>query len=116
MVYDLRIGSIDFEVGKLTQRKEARSAAIARRNRIRIPYAVFDVAEYERLSQSPRVSPSNRTKYRNALKALHKYFLLLKNGFVVFSEHYVDQVVRNLDNPDKIKAVIGKILAELSGE
>ena len=113
---DLRVGSVDFEVGKITQRKEARSAAAVRRNRIRIPYAVFNVDEYERLSQSPRVSPSNRTGYLNALQAFHKYFLLLKNGFVVFGEHYVDQVVRNLDDLDKLRAAINEMLLELSGE
>lgn len=113
---DLRVGSIDFEVGKLTQRKEARSAATARKNRIRIPYAVFDVEEYERKSHSSRVTPSNRMSYRNALQAFHKYFLLLKNGFVVFNEYYVAQVVRNLDDPDRLKAAISQMLMELSGE
>jgi hypothetical protein len=113
---DLRVGSIDFEVGKITQRKEARSAAIARRNRIRIPYAVFDIDEYERKSHSSRVSPTNRASYRNALRAFHKYFLLLKNGFVVFSEHYVDQVVSNLNDPDELKTIIQRLLEELSGE
>jgi len=113
---DLRVGSIDFQVGKITQRKEARSAAVARRNRIQIPYAVFNVDEYERKSHSSRVSPTNRASYRNALQAFHKYFLLLKNGFVVFSEYYVDQVVTNLDDPDKLKTTIEGMLAELSGE
>jgi len=113
---DLRVGSIDFEVGKITQRKEARSAAVARRNRIRIPYAVFNVGEYERKSCSSRVSPSSRIEYRSALQAFHKYFVLLKNGFVVFSEYYVDQVVRNLDDPDKLKTMIERLLTELSGE
>ena len=113
---DLRVGSLDFEVSKITQRKEARSAATARRNRIRIPYAVFNIDEYGRLSQSSRVSSSNRIKYHNALQAFHKYFLLPKNGFVVFGEHYVDQVAKNLDNPDKLKIVIKRLLAELSGE
>lgn len=113
---DLRVGAIDFHVGKITQRKEARSAAVARRNRIQIPYAVFNVGEYERKSHSSRVSPTNRVGYRNALRAFNKYFLLLQNGFVVFSEHYIDQVVRNLDNPDKLKTVIKELLVELSGE
>ena len=113
---DLRVGDIDFEVGKLTQRKEARSAAITRRNRIRIPYAVFNVDEYERKSHSSRVSPTSRASYRNALQAFHKYFLILKNGFVVFSEYYVDQVVSNLSNPEKLKTKVEKLLTELSGE
>lgn len=113
---DLRVGSIDFEVGKLTQRKEARSAAIARKDRIRIPYAVFNVDEYERKSHSSRVSPSNRVSYRNALQAFNKYFLLLNNGFVVFSEYYVDQIVTNLDEPDELRVAISQMLMELSGE
>jgi len=113
---DLRVGNIDFEIGKLTQRKEARSAATARRNRIRIPYAVFNVEEYERKSHSSRVTPNNRMSYQNALQAFHKYFLLLENGFVVFNEYYVEQIVRNLDDPDRLKAALGEMLRELSGE
>jgi hypothetical protein len=113
---DLRVGDIDFEVGKITQRKEARSAAVARRNRIQIPYAVFNVSEYTRKSISTRVSPDNRNAYRNALHAFQKYFVLLSNGFVVFYEYYLDQIVKNLDDPDKIKASIRLMLVELSGE
>jgi len=113
---DLRVGNIDFQVGKITQRKEARSAAVERRNRIQIPYAVFNVDEYKRKSLSSRVSPSSRIAYGNALRAFNKYFVLLKNRFVVFSEHYVEQVVRNLDDPDKLKTTIKRLLAELSGE
>ncbi len=113
---DLRVGGTDFEVAKLTQRKEARSAAIARRNRIRIPYAVFNLDEYERKCNSSRVSPPNRASYRNALQAFHKYFLVLKNGFVVFNEYYLDQVVSNLSNPEKLKTLVVRLLAELSGE
>ena len=39
-----------------------------------------------------------------------------ENGFVVFNEYYVDQVVRNLDDPDRLKAALGERLRELSGE
>jgi len=113
---DLRVGNIDFEVGKITQRKEARSAAVARKNRIRIPYAVFNLDEYERKSHSPRVSPSSRMAYRNALRAFQKYFIVLNNGFVVFSEHYIEPVVRELGNPDKLKVTVEGLLQELSGE
>ena len=113
---DLRVGDMDFEVSKITERKEARSAQTARRNRIRIPYAVFNVSEYERKSLSSRVSPVNRKKYHNALQAFQKYFFILSNGFVVFGEEYVDQIVMNLDNAEKLKEIISMLLLELSGE
>lgn len=113
---DLRVEDIDFQVGKITQRKEARSAAVERRNRIQIPYAVFNLDVYERRSHSSRVSPANRTAYRNTLHAFNKYFVLLRNGFVVFSENYVAPIVKNLDDPDKLKTTIKKMLVELSGE
>ena len=112
---DLRVGQLDFQVAKITHRKEARPSG-AEKKKIAIPYAVYNVDEYVRLSHSPRVSPANRTKYRNSLQAFHKYFIYLKNGFVVFSELYVDQIVTNLDNPLKLRATINKMLLELSGE
>jgi len=113
---DLRVGDIDFGVGKISQRKEARSAAIVRRNTIQIPYAVFNVDDYVRKSKSPRVSEENRIAYQNALKAFYKYFVLLKNGFVCFGQKYVDWVVENLEDPDQLKKQIKSLLKELSGE
>lgn len=112
---NLRIGQLDFQVAKITHRKEARPSG-AERRKITIPYAVYDIGELERLSCSPRVSPTNRRKYQNALKAFYKYFLSLKNSFVVFSEHYVNQIVANLDSISKVRAAIDTMLRELSGE
>ena len=111
---NLRIGQLDFQVAKITQRKEARPSA-AERKKIAIPYAVYNLDEYMRLSLSSRVSPENRIKYRRSMQAFHKYFISLKNGFVVFGENYVNRIVENLDEPARLRAGINQILLELSG-
>jgi len=113
---DLKIANIEFAVSKLSHRKEARSASASRRNRINIPYAVFNIEEYERLSQSSRVKPENQEKYKKSLNAYQKYFEILNNGFVIFSEYYVEQIVNNLENAERLKEFIEKMLRELSGE
>jgi hypothetical protein len=112
---NLRVGALDFQIAKISERSEARRGRPSK-VKIDVPYPVWNLQELERLSQSTRVSLINQQRYKNQLNAFHKYFLLLNNGFVVFSEHYVEQVVSNLSNPEKLKAVIERLLAELSGE
>lgn len=112
---NLRVGQLDFQVAKITQRKEARPSG-AEQKKISIPYAVYNIGEYTRLSHSSRVSESSKRMYRNALRAFHKYFLSLKNGFVVFSEYYVEQIVSNLDDLYKLQVRITALRRELTGE
>lgn len=109
---DARIGDINLGIVKLTQRKEARGA---QRNIIIVPYPVFDLNELRRLSHSPRVSQINKLKYRAMLNAFNKYFVLLRNGFVVFGEDLVAKVVENIENPQQLGEVLERIVGELSG-
>jgi len=113
---DLKIGEIEFAIYKVSQRKEARSAEKSRKSRVNIPYAVYNADEYARLSESPRVSEDNRKKYKKALAAFKKYFYVLENGFVVFSENYVLPIAKNLSDSDKLNGFINNMLEELSGE
>lgn len=112
---DVRIGELNFQIAKISQRKEARPGT-GRKKIITIPYPVYDISEYERKSRSSRVKQENQIKYRNALIAFNRYFVSLKNGFVVFGERYADLVVNHLDNVDILRAKIDKLALELSGE
>lgn len=112
---DLRVGELDFGISKISQRKEARASG-SKKKLILLPYAVYNVSEFIRLSNSSRVSPANRIGYRKSVEAFNKYFIQLSNGFVVFGEQYVDMIVRNIDNPQALIKAIGDMGKELSGE
>lgn len=113
---NLRVGELDFQVGKITHRKEARPSEEVIKKKITIPYAVYNIDEYKRLSVSPRVSEISKRKYRNAIQAFDRYFVTLKNGFVVFSEFYVMQIVANLDNSYQLQATINALRREIADE
>ena len=112
---DARVKDINFQVAKISQRKEARPG-MSKKGKIIIPYAVFRVGEFERLSKSTRVSEINREKYKKSLESFRKYFIFLRNGFVVFAEDYVNQIVKNINDTKELKKAIDRILLELSGE
>jgi len=112
---DARVGNIEFQVEKISQRKEARSAS-RRKSLVKIPYAVFNVEEFERKISSPRVNEKNKISYQSTLKAFYKYFIRLKNGFVVFSDYYLNIIINNIDDIDKLKKAIDQIYFALSGE
>lgn len=110
---DARVNDIEFQVAKITQRKEARSAS-RKKTLITIPYAVFNVEKFERLIKSPRVK--DKTGYQKSLQAFRKYFIQLENGFVVFHENYLKPIIDNISDTEKIRGVIEQISSELSGE
>ena len=110
---DARINSIGFQIAKISQRKEA--LKIVRKSKVvTIPYAVFDLKEFERKSQSPRVK--DKDGYRKALSSFHKYFIYLKNGFVVFNDLYLDSIIDNIGSLERVKKTVEKISSELAGE
>jgi hypothetical protein len=67
----------------------------------------------ERRMESPRMR--KKEAYIRKLKAFDKYFSLLKNGFVVFKEEYIERVVDNINDFDVLKEIILKIQNELIG-
>ncbi len=110
---DAKVGDVCFQVGKISQRKEARS--VGRKKRlITIPYPVFDIKELKRLINSPRVK--NKISYQKALESFYKYFTQLSNGFVVFQENYLKPIIDNIDNIEKVREVVEQITLELAGE
>ena len=110
---DARVNNVGFQIAKISQRKEALKI-VRKRRVITIPYAVFDLAEFQRLSQSPRVK--DKDGYKKAINSFNKYFLCLNNGFVVFKEDYLNPIINNIGDIEKVKAVVSKISLELSGE
>ena len=57
---DVKVGEINFQVAKITQRKEARSGK-RKMKIIQVPYAVFNIEELKRKLESPRTK--NKIKY-----------------------------------------------------
>lgn len=109
---DARVKKIDFQIAKISRRKEARTAG-GKKTIVAIPYAIFNVEEFERRSESPRVK--DKTGYRKALDSFHKYFVRLQNGFVVFNENYLRPIIDNIDSIEAVKRTVKKISLELSG-
>ena len=110
---DARINNIGFQIAKISQRKEARTAG-GKKTVVTIPYAVFNIEEFERRCESPRVK--DKRGYQKALSSFYKYFIRLQNGFVVFNENYIKSIIDNVDNIEAVKKAIEKISLELSGE
>ncbi|MEO0128551.1 MAG: TaqI family restriction endonuclease [candidate division WOR-3 bacterium] len=110
---DAKVGDVCFQVAKISQRKEARSAG-RKKTLITIPYAVFNLEEIKRLVESPRVK--DKAGYQKSLQAFHKYFIRLENGFIVFHENYLKAIIANVDSVEKLRRVIEQISLELSGE
>ncbi len=110
---DAKVNDIRFQVAKISQRKEARTAG-GKKTVVTIPYAVFNIEEFERRCESPRVK--DKGGYQKALASFHKYFIRLKNGFVVFNENYLKRIIDNINSIEKVRKTVGKISLELSGE
>lgn len=110
---DAKVNNIGFQVAKISQRKEARTVG-GKKRVITVPYDVFNIEEFNRRIGSPRVK--DKSGYKKALESFDKYFILLKNGFVVFKEEYLRQIIGNVDDIEKVRKTVGKISLELSGE
>lgn len=111
---DARVNEINFQIAKITQRKEARSAS-KKKSLVTIPYAVFNLEDFERKIKSPRIKDKVKQIYQNSLQAFKKYFIRLNNGFVVFNEDYLKAIIENISDIEKVKKTIEKISNELAG-
>jgi len=110
---DAIVNNIGFQVAKISQRKEARTAG-GKKTVVTIPYAVFNIEEFQRRTESPRVK--DKSGYQKALDSFNKYFIRLQNGFIVFKEDYLKPIIENIDNIEKVRKIVEKISIELSGE
>lgn len=110
---DARINDISFQIAKISQRKEARTVG-SKKNLIIVPYAVFNIEEFQHRLTSPRVK--DKTGYQKALNSFKQYFIRLDNGFVVFKEDYLKPIIDNIADIEKVKEIVGRISLELAGE
>ncbi|MBT9171539.1 MAG: hypothetical protein DDT18_01922 [Actinobacteria bacterium] len=110
---DAKVNETCFQVAKISQRKEARTVG-GKKTIITIPYAVFNVEEFERKVISSRVK--DKSGYQKALASFYKYFIRLKNGFVVFNENYLKHIIDNISDIKEVRKAVNEIAIELSGE
>jgi hypothetical protein len=108
---DAMVNDIGFQIAKISERKEAR-AGKTKKKIVPIPYAVFNLEAMKRRMESPRTR--KKEEYIRKLKAFDKYFSLLKNGFVVFKEEYIELVVDNINDYEALKKIIAEINLELA--
>lgn len=109
---NLRVGTLDFQIAKISERPEAR---VPQRTKvINIPYPVWDLEYLENHSYpgSSRVWQ----RHANQLIAFAKHYKRLRNGFVVFGEDFIEAVVTKVDNPEALRDYISHIVRELSGQ
>ena len=110
---DAQVGSIKFQIKKVSQRKEARNAR-SDKNTINITYVVWDIDELKEKIKNPRTRIKDT--YQKMVSGFEKYLIKLTNGFIVFKENYLKPIIDNITDIEKIKDVVSKISLELSGE
>jgi hypothetical protein len=110
---DALVNNIGFQIAKISQRKEARTAT-KKKTIVIIPYAVFNIQEFQRKSKSSRVK--DKSGYRKALASFNRYFIQLQNGFIVFRESYLKPIIHKINSIGEVKKVVKKISLELAGK
>ncbi|MCX7757187.1 MAG: TaqI family restriction endonuclease [candidate division WOR-3 bacterium] len=110
---DAKVNEIGFQIAKISQRKEA--LKIGRKTKvIEVPYVVWDLNKIKEKIKNPRTK--KRDVYQNMLDTFNKYYIQLKNGFVVFKESYINEIINNINDIDKLKSIIKRISLELAGK
>jgi hypothetical protein len=87
-----REGHIDFQVYKVSERKEARGKT--RSGVISIPYPVISRAELIRKIKSPRIK--KKEAYETMLRIFDKYYEELENGFIVFKKELAKEILERV--------------------
>lgn len=112
---DAKVDNIGFQIGKRSQRKEARTESLVKKEAVvAVPYVVWDPDELKKKIQNPRTRIKNT--YQKMVDSFDKYFIKLQNGFVVFNENYLKPIIDNMDNIEAVRKAVKKISLELSGE
>jgi hypothetical protein len=110
---DARVNNIGFQIAKISQRKDARTAG-RKKTVVTIPYVVWNPDELKEKIQNPRTRIKNT--YQKMVDSFEKYFIKLPNGFVVFNENYLKPIIDSIDNIEAVRKAVKKISLELSGE
>ncbi|MBE0478933.1 TaqI family restriction endonuclease [Candidatus Aerophobetes bacterium] len=110
---DAKVSDIGFQVAKVSQRKEARTAS-GKKTVVTIPYVVWNPDKLKEKIRNPRTRIKDI--YQKMINSFEKYFIKLPNGFVVFKENYLKVIIDNIDNIEVVRKAVKKISLELSGE
>lgn len=110
---DAQVGKIKFQIKKVSQRKEARGAR-SDKDTINIIYVVWDIDELKEKIKNPRTRIKDT--YQKMVNGFEKYLLKFPNGFIVFKDDYLKQIIHNIGNIGKLQKAVKKISLELSGE
>jgi len=87
-----REGHIDFQVYKVSERKEARGKT---RSGVKsIPYPVISRAELIRKIRSPHTR--KKETYETMLRIFDKYYEELENGFIVFKKELAKEILERV--------------------
>jgi hypothetical protein len=89
---NLRKDYLDFQVYKVSERKEAKGKA--RSGLISIPYPVISRAELIKKIRSPRTQ--KKDAYETMLRIFDKYYEELENGFIVFKKELAKEILERL--------------------
>lgn len=110
---DARVNNIGFQIAKISQRKEARTAD-GKKTVVTIPYVVWNPDELKEKIQNPRTRIKDT--YQKMVDSFEKYFIKLHNGFVVFNVNYLKRIIDNIDDIEEVRKTVKEISLELSGE
>lgn len=106
---DARINnSIDLQIAKISYRKEAR--IMGEGKKVIIPYPVWDFQDLETKIKNPQTR--KKQMYQKMLESFKKYFVLLNNGFVVFSEEYLLKIISNINDVNTLKITVKNLISE----
>ncbi len=111
---DVQIGDIGFQIAKISQRSVAQK--ILRKSKvIKVNYILgWQVDQFKEKINNPRTR--KKEFYQKVIIAFDKYLLKLPNGFTVSHENYINSIINNIDDIEKLRKTIEQISLELAGE
>jgi hypothetical protein len=109
---NIREAHIDFQVYKISERKEAKGKT--RGGIIGIPYPVTSRNELNRKIKSPRTK--KKEVYKNVLRIFDKYYEELENGFIVFKKELAKEILRRISSGEDVSEFIEGLDKCLKGQ
>ena len=114
---DLRImvgnSYVDFQVYKISERKEAR-AGTSKKEIMGVPYPVLSRRELVKRITSPYTK--KREAYKIILETFDRFYAELENGFIVFGDELVKEIIRRLTDKENLKKFLQSLDKCLRGE
>lgn len=111
---DARISGNDFQIKKISQRKEARQGA-KKADQFAVIYPVWNMDEKRRLLTSRFVKEKGRAVHAHDIEVFNKYFIQLSNGFVVFRANYISRIIMCLSDKADIQRELDIVVNDFLG-